>query len=373
MALARRATSRKVSSLQLPLVALPEPPLRPRAARGPVPAPPTGDVKLGATYTRDGVCLHYQDAVKLYAHWPEPIAIISDGPYGVAGFPGDPPTLEGLADWYRSHIEAWSSRSTPQTTLWFWNTEIGWATVHPVLVANGWEYRSCHIWNKGLGHVAGNANSQTLRKFPVVSEVCVQYVKPARFVVGDQQLSMREWLRREWLRSKLPMYLANKACGVRNAATRKYLTADHLWYYPPPEAFEAMARYVNEHGDPKGRPYFSEDGKRPISTERWAKLRSKFYCLFGINNVWTEPPVRGPERLKKRGYKCLHTNQKPLRLIDLTIRASTDEGDMVWEPFGGLCSGAVSAHSLGRRCASAEIVPEFFGAAAQRLARYDGP
>ncbi len=36
-------------------------------------------------------------------------------------------------------------------------------------------------WDKDLSHIAGNANSQTLRKFPVVTEVCVQYVKAARF------------------------------------------------------------------------------------------------------------------------------------------------------------------------------------------------
>jgi site-specific DNA-methyltransferase (adenine-specific) len=244
--------------------------------------------------------------------------------------------------------------------------------VHPTFEEFGWEYRNCHVWNKGLGHVAGNANTVTLRKFPVVTEVCVQYVKAARFAVGSTMLSMRDWLRHEWLRSGLPMYLANKACGVANAATRKYLTADHLWYYPPPEAFEAMVQFVNQRGKPEGRPYFSTDGKQPLTGTEWSKLRSKFTCLFGVNNVWTEPPVRGAERLKKRGFECLHSNQKPLKLLDLLLRASTDPGDMVWEPFGGLCSVAVAAHKLGRRCVSAEIDPDFFVAAGSRLAASNG-
>jgi len=320
------------------------------------------------TFERDGVALYLDDALAVYERWPEPTCIVVDGPYGVGGFPGDPPTPEGLAAWYRPHVAAWERYSTPQTTLWFWNTEIGWATVHPILAEHGWEYRSCHVWNKGPGHVAGNANTVTLRKFPVVTEVCVQYVKPARFT--SDGLSMKDWLRREWMRSGLPMYLANEACGVRNAATRKYLTACHLWYYPPVEAFVAMARYVNKHGDPKGRPYFSVDGRRPISGDEWGKLRAKFFCDFGVHNVWNEPPVRGPERLKKDG-QCLHTNQKPLRLIDIILRSCTEEGDMVWEPFGGLASVALSAHQLRRRCATAEIVPEFFRAAVGRLSRYD--
>lgn len=339
----------------------------------PRPRQPPKEARRGTAYTRDGVTLHHDDALKLYATWPEPVCIISDGAYGVAGFPGDPPTHEGLADWYRPHVEAWSARATPLTTLWFWNTEVGWATVHPVLIANGWKYVACNVWNKGAGHVAGNANTKTLRQFPIVTEVCVQYVKPATFTVGDRRLSMQEWLRYEWQRSGLPMYLANEACGVKNAATRKYLTADHVWYYPPPDAFAAMAHYVNERGKASGRPYFSRDGKRAISADEWSGLRAKFVCPFGVYNVWDEPPVRGQERLKKdSGYKCLHTNQKPLKLLELAIKVSTDEGDEVWDPFGGLCSVSVAAHRLKRRSNSAEIERDFFLAAARRLANYDG-
>jgi len=324
----------------------------------------------GASFTRDGVTIYLQPAEKLYGRWPRPVCIVVDGPYGVRGFPGDLRQPQDLTEWYRPHIRAWSARATPQTTLWFWNTEIGWATVHPVLAAHGWEYRCCHIWNKGPAHVAGNANSRTLRQFPIVTEICVQYVRSARFTVGGSEMSMQEWLRHEWMRSGLALHSANDACGVRNAATRKYLTADHLWYYPPVEAFERMAAYVNSHGEPAGRPYFSVDGKRPLCGDEWAKLRAKFHCEFGVSNVWSMPPMRGPERLKRK-CKCIHNNQKPLDLIRRIVRVSTDEGDVVWEPFGGLCTVAVAAHSLRRRCVSAEINPEFFLAAKERLETHD--
>lgn len=332
------------------------------------------DHKYGAQFSRGGVSIFYSRAEDLYAKWPSPVCIVSDGPYGVSGFPGDEPTASSLAQWYKPHIEAWSRHSTPQTTLWFWNTEVGWATVHPVLVDNGWEYRCCHIWDKGLSHVAGNANSATLRKFPVITEACVQYVKAALFELNGRRMSMQQWLRHEWLRTGLPLRLSNKACGVLNAATRKYLTSDHLWYYPPPETFERMAFYANRHGKPEGRPYFSLDGKRPISAFEWSKLRAKFKCDVGINNIWREPPVRGAERIQgtreqmKWKFSSLHGSQKPLQLVNITLRACTDPGDIVWEPFGGLCTAAISAHLLGRKCVSAEIVPEFFLAAVERLA-----
>src|SRR4030095_1829173 len=113
-------------------------------------------------YIRKGAHLYCGDFKKLSEHWPSPVVIVSDGPYGVASYPGDPPTPAGLADWYRPYAALWAERSTPETTLWFWNTEVGWANVHPVLEANGWEYRCCHVWDKGIGHIAGHANTQTL-------------------------------------------------------------------------------------------------------------------------------------------------------------------------------------------------------------------
>ena len=304
-----------------------------------------------------------------------PTCIISDGPYGVSGFPGDCHDAGSLHEWYEPHVKAWSERSTPETTLWFWNTEAGWANVHPVLIAQGWEYRCCNIWDKGLGHVAGNANTQTLRKFPVVTEVCVHYVKAATFRVQDEVLTMQAWLRHEWKRAGLPLRLANEACGVRNAATRKYLTADHLWYYPPVGTFVKLAAYANEHGDPRGRPYFSMDGEGPLSGEQWSRLRAKFKCELGVTNVWREPQVGGAERIQgsrngmKYKFRSLHGSQKPLKLIDLIIRASTDRGDVVWEPFGGLCPGAIVSYHLDRRYHAAETIPEFYAAAAERLQR----
>ena len=172
------------------------------------------------------------------------------------------------------------------------------------------------------------------------------------------------------MRTGLPFSKANVACGVKNAATRKYLTRDHFWYCPPEEMLVKLAEYANRHGDAKRGPYFSLE-QHPVSAEErrntWHSVRAKFYCEFGITNVWREPPVRGRERVKL-GKRVVHMNQKPLRLLELIIRASSDEGDVIWEPFGGLCSVAIAAHRLGRVCYSAELSNEYLQAARARLA-----
>src|SRR5579863_842169 len=124
---------------------------------------------------RPAYLLHRGNALAAYSHWPAPATVISDGAYGVRGFHGDTTGVGGLADWYRPHIEAWSRYVMPATTLWFWNTEVGWATVHPLLVASGWDYVQLITWDKGVGHIAGNVNGKTIRRFPVATEVCAFY------------------------------------------------------------------------------------------------------------------------------------------------------------------------------------------------------
>lgn len=321
-------------------------------------------------FHRDQSVIYYGDSLSLYKHWEAPTIIISDGPYGLGSYEGDPPTPDHLSDFYAPHLKVWSRYALPSTTLWFWNSELGWANVHRDIIEAGWEFRNCHIWDKGIGHIAGNSNSKTLRKFPVTTEVCVQYVKKVRFPKKDKFLTMQEWLRSEWKRTGLPLSKTNEACGVKNAATRKYFTKCHLWYFPPPEAFEALQKYANKHGASNGKPYFSINGKSPVSKAEWELMRAKFHCRNGVTNVWKEPAVRGRERLKQKN-KSIHMNQKPLRLLELCIESSSDEGDVVWEPFGGLCSATIAAHKLGRKAYAAEINKEYFDIAIKRFDDYD--
>lgn len=306
------------------------------------------------------------DAINVYDKWKSPTIIISDGPYGINGYPGDLLSASELAEWYEPHIKKWSELSSPITTLWFWNTEVGWANVHPILEKYGWTYVSCCVWDKGMSHVAGNTNTKTIRHLPVVTEVCAQYVRKPEFKVNGQLLSMKEWLRYEWARTGLPFSKANEACGVKNAATRKYFTKCHLWYMPPADAFEKIALYANENGSESGKPYFSINGTKPITYNEWKQLRAKFYCPIGVTNVWQVPQLRNNERLKF-GQKAIHLNQKPLKLIKQIIEMTSDETDVVWDPFAGLCTTAIAAIELNRICYCAEINSYVFSFAEKRV------
>lgn len=322
---------------------------------------------------RGNATLFNGDSLACCREWPAPVVIISDGPYGVGGYDGDPTSPHGLACFYEPHVAAWSKQASAQTTLWFWNTEIGWANVHPVLEKHGWRFMGLNIWNKGKSHIAGNCNTKTIRHFPTVTEVCAHYVRDDEFVCKDDGgvgavpgNFLQDWLRSEWARTGLPFNQANVACGVKSAATRKYLSSDHLWYMPPPDMMRKLVDYANEHGDPQGRPYFQQAGKWMQQANKWMRVRGKFTCPFGVTNVWDEGALRGKERVKQDG-KAMHPNQKPLALARLVVEASSDEEDVVWEPFGGLFTFALSSHLLGRKCFAAEIDPDVYRAGVRRF------
>lgn len=337
-------------------------------------SPPTSTVGRGkavvhegplsaTTYRDDLISARFADALDCYKKWPTPTAIISDGAYGVLGFEGDTSDHLRIPEWYEQHVKAWAAAATPQTTLWFWNSEIGWAAAHPVLEKYGWRYMNANVWNKGRAHIAGNVNTAKIRRFPVVTEVCVQYVLEPQ-VEGK---TLKSWLLGEWKRTGLPMRRANEACGVKDAAVRKYFDQGHLWYFPPPHAMHRISEYANRLGRREGRPYFSLDGRNPVTEKEWAGMRSKFRCPFAVTNVWDRGPVNGDERFKIPGGKAVHLNQKPVDLMMRIIEASTDEGDVVWEPFGGLCTGAIAARRLKRRAFAAENDSTYFEYAWKRL------
>jgi site-specific DNA-methyltransferase (adenine-specific)/modification methylase len=61
------------------------------------------------------------------------------------------------------------------------------------------------------------------------------------------------------------------------------------------------------------------------------------------------PIVQGKEQLRSEDGRALHPTQKPERLLEIIITASSDPGDIVLDPFVGTGTTTVVAHRLGRQ------------------------
>lgn len=79
-------------------------------------------------------------------------------------------------------------------------------------------------------------------------------------------------------------------------------------------------------------------------------------------NVWDFPRVR----FKMEEYEN-HPTQKPESLLERVIRASSNEGDLVLDPFSGSFTTSATARRLGRRSIGIEINEDYVKIGIRRL------
>ena len=85
-----------------------------------------------------------------------------------------------------------------------------------------------------------------------------------------------------------------------------------------------------------------------------------------MRSDWTLPICNGKERLKKNGKK-VHSTQKPEALLHRIILATTNKGDVIFDPFLGTGTTAVVSKKLGRKYCGIEKDKKYFKAAEERI------
>ena len=82
-----------------------------------------------------------------------------------------------------------------------------------------------------------------------------------------------------------------------------------------------------------------------------------------MHNFYESPICMGNERLKDPK----HPTQKPVKLLEHIIEISTNEGDVVFDPFMGVGSTGVAAINKNRKFIGVEIDDNYFSAANMRI------
>jgi len=124
-----------------------------------------------------------------------------------------------------------------------------------------------------------------------------------------------------------------------------------------------------------GEVFFDKDAVREnydlTTIERYAK--DKRYKDVGARmehlrrgkyatNLWRIPSLKGSSR-----EKVGHPSQKPEAVIERIVRSSSEEGDLVIDPFLGSGTTAVVAQKLRRQWLGIESSPEYVSMAQERL------
>ena len=92
----------------------------------------------------------------------------------------------------------------------------------------------------------------------------------------------------------------------------------------------------------------------------YKKVAQTFNPQMGYTDVWTD--------IDFYKEKHLHPTQKPLRLIKRLVEASSNEGDIVLDPFAGSGSTQVACIHLNRHYIGIEMDTNYYQMASKRIA-----
>lgn len=155
-----------------------------------------------------------------------------------------------------------------------------------------------------------------------------------------------------------------QATSLVNPAYRPNLIYEYKGHKPPTNGW-MITKEKMEQWDKEGKLYF------PKTSE--GRIRRKSYAdeLKGmpIQNLWTDIAEINSRAGERLGYPT----QKPEVLLERIINASSNEGDVVLDPFCGCGTAVVAAQRLKRRWIGIDITHLAVGLIKHRLADTFGP
>jgi DNA modification methylase len=155
-----------------------------------------------------------------------------------------------------------------------------------------------------------------------------------------------------------------QATVMRSPNPRPNLRYDYKGYKTPPNGW-AVSRARMEELDRLGELHFPEDTGKQI----YRKIYLDTYPGQPANNLWIDISTLKGKAAEILGYPT----QKPEALLERILKASSDEGDVVLDPFCGCGTAVQVAQKLNRRWIGIDITHLAIGLIKTRLDDAYGP
>lgn len=97
----------------------------------------------------------------------------------------------------------------------------------------------------------------------------------------------------------------------------------------------------------------------------YEKVAQTFNPQMGLTDIWRDIDFYKEKRV--------HSTQKPLKLIKRLIKASSNEGDLVVDPFGGSGSTALASMQLNRKFITIEQDEKYYNSIINRIEALKNP
>ena len=149
-----------------------------------------------------------------------------------------------------------------------------------------------------------------------------------------------------------------RIADLANPAPRPNLMYEYKGYLPPKNGW-AISKGKMQAWDAEGRLHFPSKPTGRIQRRRFLdELKGK-----PVQNLWTDIRMISSQSAERTGYPT----QKPLSLYERIIKASSNEGDVVLDPFAGCATTPIAAERLGRQWIGMDIWEGAYGVVVQRI------
>ena len=128
--------------------------------------------------------------------------------------------------------------------------------------------------------------------------------------------------------------------NLRSPAPRPNLTYEYKGYKPHPNGWTVSLERMKRL-DAEGRLHFPKKKDGRIRIKKFLDEMPD----VPMGNIWDDIRPISSHSEERLGYPT----QKPLALLERVIRASTNEGDLVLDPFAGCATACVAAEKLKRQ------------------------
>lgn len=206
----------------------------------------------------------------------------------------------------------------------------------PVLEDCGLELRQQLIMNKGIQAVSGRA-TKNYKMFPNVTESIL-------FLYKDSKPFAKEFLKKRQKELGLSAKEINEQLGVKSNGGGMWsiYTGKNVCKQLPTEELWCKLQDILHFDIP------------------YAKISQTYNAQLGITDVWDDINFYNEDRY--------HPTQKPQKVLERLILASSNKDDVVLDPFMGGGSTAVACVANSRNYIGFEIDQEYYNKSLERLA-----
>lgn len=208
------------------------------------------------------------------------------------------------------------------------------ALLVPYLEELGFELRQQIIIDKGIKSVSGRA-TKNYKMFPNTTESIL-------FMIKDNKKFIKPFLKERQEALGLKAKEINEALGVKSNGGGMwsiYTGKNVCEQFPTKELWGKLSSILKFN-----LPY--------------EKLAQTYNPQMGLTDVWTDIDFYSEDRF--------HPTQKPIKVIERLIIASSNKEDIVLDPFMGAGSTLIASKNHKRQCIGFELDPDYCNIANDR-------